>query len=102
MGLIYLRLYTSQSLIAFLFDIDQSNVCRELNKSLFPVLLAVLPVPRRDAPLRPPSDWEQIANTIKESQDDSGDRTKKKPRRINTLKEAKCPEAFARVAGSLP
>ncbi len=29
MGLIYLRLYVSQSLVSFLFDIDQSNVCRE-------------------------------------------------------------------------
>src|SRR5262245_38199775 len=30
MGLIYLRLYVSQSLLSFLFDLDQSNVSREL------------------------------------------------------------------------
>ncbi len=52
MGLIYMRLYVSQRLVSFLFDIDQSNVCRELNDRLMPVLLAVLPVPLRDAPLR--------------------------------------------------
>lgn len=87
MGLIYLRLYMSQSLIAFLFDIDQSNVCRELKDRLLPVLLAVLPVPLRDAPLRSPSNWEQIANNIKESQEESTNKANKKPRRINTLKE---------------
>ncbi len=87
MGLIYLRLYMSQSLIAFLFDMDQSNVCRELKERLFPVLLAVLPVPLRDAPLRSPSDWEQIANNIKEAQVDPNNKAKKKLRRVNTLKE---------------
>lgn len=87
MGLIYLRLYISQRLISFLFDIDQSNVCRELNGRLLPVLLAVLPVPLRDAPLRSASEAEQKANAIKTSSDDPDDKTKRKPRRINTLEE---------------
>lgn len=87
MGLIYLRLYMSQSLIAFFFDIDQSNVCRELNERLFPVLLAVLPVPLRDAPLRSASSWEQIADNIKKSQEDAKNKIRNKQRRISTLKE---------------
>ena len=34
------------------FDLDESNISRELNQRLLPVLLQVLPVPLRDAPLR--------------------------------------------------
>jgi hypothetical protein len=81
MGLIYLRLYVSQSLLSFLFDLDQSNISRELNDRLLPVLLTVLPVPLRDAPLR---------HLAQESQGQTpGDNTKTGPkrRRINTLKE---------------
>jgi hypothetical protein len=52
LGLISLRLYVSQSLLSYLFGLDESNVSRELNRRLFPVLLGVLPVPLRDAPLR--------------------------------------------------
>lgn len=52
MGLMYLRLYVGQNLLSYLFDLDQSNVSRELNTRLLPLLLQVLPVPLRDAPLR--------------------------------------------------
>jgi hypothetical protein len=52
MGLMYLRLYVSQGLLSDLFDLDASNVNRELNERLFPALLEILPVPLRDAPLR--------------------------------------------------
>jgi hypothetical protein len=52
MGLISLRLYVSQSLLSCLFDLDESNVSRELNQRLTPALLLVLPVPLRDVPLR--------------------------------------------------
>jgi hypothetical protein len=75
MGLMYLRLYTGQSLLAFLFEIDQSNVCRELSQRLVPVLLQVLPVPLRDAPLRTPGEPSP------------GAAKPKKRRRINTLDE---------------
>src|SRR6266851_1310628 len=47
MGLVYLRLYLSQSLLAYLFDLDASNISRELNHRLFPILLEILPVPLR-------------------------------------------------------
>ena len=52
MGLIYLRLYCGQSLLSYLFDLDESNTCREFKLRLMPVLLEVLPTPLRDAPLR--------------------------------------------------
>ena len=78
MGLMYLRLYVSQSLLAFLFEIDQSNVCRELGQRLLPVLLAVVPAPLRDAPLR-----AQEAP----SPESSKTPPPKKRRRINTLDE---------------
>ena len=52
MGRMHLRLYLGQSLLSFLFGIDQSNVCRGLSRRLLPVLLRVVPAPLRDAPLR--------------------------------------------------
>lgn len=58
MGLIYLRLYVSQSLISYLFDLDESNVSREFNQRLLPVLLSALPTPLRDAPLRAQDDQD--------------------------------------------
>jgi hypothetical protein len=52
MGLIYLRLYVRQSLLGYLFNLDESNISRELHARLLPTLLSVLPTPLRDAPLR--------------------------------------------------
>ena len=79
MGLIYLRLYCSQSLLSYLFDLDESNICREFKERLLPVLLQVLPVPLRDAPLR---SLAQAAED-KPASETSG----KKRKRINTLQE---------------
>ena len=80
MGLIYLRLYLSQRLLSFFFDIDQSTVCRELKDRVLPALLAVLPVPLRDAPLR--------SETKPDAMPYSPDKPGEKPRRrINTLPE---------------
>ena len=57
MGLIYLRLYVTQSLLSYLFGLDESNISRELNHRLLPVLREALrealPTPLTDAPLRP-------------------------------------------------
>jgi hypothetical protein len=80
MGLMYLRLYVGQNLLSYLFDLDQSNVCRELNERLLPVLLAVLPVPLRDAPLRAQAEEENASPFTSRP-------TGKKRRRINSLKE---------------
>lgn len=77
MGLIYLRLYCSQSLLSYLFDLDESNICREFKHRLMPVLMEVLPVPLRDAPLR------ELASLSEEKPDKP--KPTKKPRRINTL-----------------
>ncbi len=52
LGLIFLRLYLTQSLLSYLFDLDESNVSRELNLRLLPVLRSVLPTPLTDAPFR--------------------------------------------------
>lgn len=79
MGLMYLRLYVGQNLLAFLFDLDQSNVCRELHDRLLPILLEVLPVPLRDAPLR------QMAQ--EQQNDPEALPPKPRRRRINTLAE---------------
>lgn len=53
LGLVFLRRYMTQGLLAFLFNLDEATVSRELHKRLLPVLLQVLPTPLRDAPLRP-------------------------------------------------
>lgn len=78
MGLMYLRLYVGQNLLAYLFDLDQSNVCRELHDRLLPILLEVLPVPLRDAPLR---------HLAQEPSDDPNTVPSRPKRRINTLAE---------------
>lgn len=72
----YLRMYFNQRLLSFLFDLDQSNVCREINQRLLPILLTVLPVPLRDAPLR------NLSDTSDEGEPPSGAK-----RRIRTLEE---------------
>jgi hypothetical protein len=81
MGLMYLRLYVGQNLLAYLFDLDQSNISRELNARLLPVLSAVLPVPLRDAPLR------HLTQDNEEPSDKQASSCRKKARRINTLKQ---------------
>ena len=46
--LMYFRLYTSYTLLGYLFDLDGSNVGREINHRMLPALLCVLPVPMQD------------------------------------------------------
>jgi hypothetical protein len=48
MTLMYLRLYTTESLLSYLFDLHESSVNRERNQRMLPVLLEVLPVPMRE------------------------------------------------------
>ena len=81
MGLMYLRLYVAQNLLSYLFDLDQSNVSRELNERLLPILLLVLPVPLRDAPLR------HLAQNKPDNPNADEPPVGPKRRRINTLKE---------------
>jgi hypothetical protein len=44
----YLRLYVSQALRGYLFNLDDSNVSREINKQMLPSLKEVLPLPRQE------------------------------------------------------
>ncbi len=81
MGLMYLRLYVGQNLLSYLFDLDQSNVSRELNARLLPILLQVLPVPLRDAPLR------HLAQDKPYDPNAEGSVPGPKRRRITTLQE---------------
>jgi hypothetical protein len=81
MGLMYLRLYVGQNLLSYLFDLDQSNISRELHQRLLPVLLQILPVPLREAPLR------HLAKDPPEAKDRATSQTGKRGRRINTLQE---------------
>jgi hypothetical protein len=46
--LMYFRLYASYTLLGYLFDLDGSNVGREINHRMLPALLSVLPVPMQD------------------------------------------------------
>ena len=48
MTLMYFRLYISNTLLGYLFDLDGSNVGREINHRMLPALLSVLPVPMQD------------------------------------------------------
>lgn len=47
MVMMYLRLYVTQTLLGFLFDVDETTVGREM-KRMLPVLIQVLPVPTRN------------------------------------------------------
>lgn len=85
LGLMYLRLYVRQSLLGYLFDLDESNISRELHERLLPLLLQALPVPLRDAPLR------FLAHEVSEGEMPSASTDNvgaQKPRkRIGTLEE---------------
>ena len=81
MALMYLRLYVGQNLLSYLFDLDQSNVSREIHDRLLPILLEVLPVPLRDAPLR------HLAQDKPDPENKDAPPKGSKRRRINTLKE---------------
>ena len=83
MGLIYLRLYITQSLLSYLFDLHESNISRELNQRLLPVLLAVLPTPLTDAPLRAQPTGQQ------DEKDEKDEKGKPRPvqKKIGTVEE---------------
>jgi hypothetical protein len=51
--LMYLRLYVSQTLLGYIFELDDSNVSREINRRMIPSLKAVLPLPMQDELLTP-------------------------------------------------
>lgn len=79
LGLVYLRLYVTQSLLSYLLGIHESNICRELNQRLLPILLEVLPTPLRQAPLRADNNQEATPG-----------QKPGKPHRLRTLEELLC------------
>ena len=46
--LVYFRLYVSYALLGYLFNLDGTNVGREINQRMLPALLSILPVPMQD------------------------------------------------------
>lgn len=46
--LMYFRLYVSYTLLGYLFNLDGTNVGREINQRMAPALLSILPVPMQD------------------------------------------------------
>src|SRR3954468_16203253 len=78
MSLIYFRLYITQALLGYLFDLDSSNVNREINGRMLAVLSEVLPLPARDEPLSADPLDTQAASTSKR---------KRKGKKIGTLEE---------------
>ncbi len=46
MLLVYYRLYITHTLVGFLFDLDQSNVCRDIQK-IEPLIRKCVPIPQK-------------------------------------------------------
>ena len=80
MSLMYLRLYLTQTLLGYLFELDTSNVSREIQGRMLAVLSEVLPVPTRDEPLL------DLALAVGDSGCD-GNKRKKQRKKIATLEE---------------
>jgi hypothetical protein len=80
MSLMYFRLYVSQTLLGYLFDLDTSNVSREIQGRMLAVLSEVLPVPARDEPLASPA-------LALAASDSSGGGERKREKKISTLEE---------------
>jgi hypothetical protein len=86
MSLMYFRLYITQALLGYLFDLDSSNVNREINGRMLAVLSEVLPVPARDEPLLSDPLAAQATASSSSSSSSSGKR-KRKGKKIGTLEE---------------
>lgn len=80
----YFRLYITQTLLAYLFDLDTSNVSREINGRMVAVLPEVLPVPARDEPL---SELALAASSSSSSSSSGGGGKRKRGKKIGTLEE---------------
>jgi hypothetical protein len=58
--LMYFRLYVSYALLGYLFNLDGTNIGREINQRMLPALLSILPVPMQDELLSGRDDPPQI------------------------------------------
>ena len=92
MSLMYFRLYITQTLLGYIFDLDASNVNREINGRMLGVLSEVLPVPAQDEPLL---DLAQAASgdssgkgkRREEEEEEEKKKKKKRKKKIGTLEE---------------
>ena len=57
MLLVYYRLYITYTLAGFLFDLDQSNICRDIQK-IEGLIRKCLPIPKKDI-----QHYQKITNT---------------------------------------
>jgi hypothetical protein len=78
MSLMYFRLYLTLPLLGYLFDLDPSNISREVNGRMLGVLWEALPVPAQDEPL---------SNLALAASGDGGKRKRGKKKKIGTLEE---------------
>ena len=77
----------SQTLLGYLFDLDASNVNREINGRMLAVLSEVLPVPAQDEPLLDLLLVAQEPDSSSSSGGGGGGKSKRKGKKISTLKE---------------
>jgi hypothetical protein len=84
MSLMYFRLYITQTLLGYLFDLDASNVSREISGRMLAVLSEVLPVPAQDEPLL--SNFALEASSSSSSSSSDGTR-KRRGTKIGSLEE---------------
>jgi len=92
MSLMYFRLYVTQALLGYLFDLDTSNVSREVNGRMLAVLSEVLPVPARDEPLldlllAAAQEADISSSSSSGGGGGGGDKRKRKGKKIGTLEE---------------
>jgi hypothetical protein len=88
MSLMYFRLYVTQTLLGYLFDLDSSNVNREINGRMLAVLSEALPVPAQDEPLLDLLAAAQEADSGGGGGGGGGGKRKrKKGKKIGTLEE---------------
>jgi hypothetical protein len=87
MSLMYLRLYITQTLLGYLFDLDASNVNREIHGRMMSVLSEVLPVPARDEPLLLNLAASNSSSSSSSSSSGGGGGKRKRKKKIGTLEE---------------
>lgn len=87
MSLMYFRLYITQTLLGYLFNLDASNVNREINGRMLAILSGVLPVPAQDEPLLDLLAATQEADSSSGGDGGGGKRKRKKGKKIGTLEE---------------
>lgn len=85
--LLYYRLHLTGLLLECLFGVDQSNLWRERNQRMMPVLLEVLPIPMQDHLLSALEEKSGKPSSSGSSSSSGSGSTGRSRKRIGTLKE---------------